>query len=370
MTLDEPSPVDLPSRQLENDIKDAAKRSLARHRPILHHLNADTSWLLQIPRPALPTAGRAYFNILIDPWFKGPQADVASWFSQQSHAIASAVGSIAEVEELILRVENAFAGDSFSDINEELGASVIDALVISHEFTDHCHMETLLEAHPDVAIFASPEAARLIRSWNHFRTIRETPVFAGRGFDWRTMSLPPLPPWVGISRLQSDGDFVYYHSAVLVSFLSSRPSSAVSNTKGGLDTGDPAECVIYTPHGIHPDAVSPVAAAFPPLRPLAFCHGLHDVRLSKAQQLNLGGHNGLAVQRILKAKYWVATHDDIKKGGGIVAWFLQRKVISLEEALNEEAERLKAEPKNGELSVILEDTNFRAVANGESIVLE
>ena len=371
MTLDEPSPVDLPSCQLENDIRDAAKRSLARRRPILHHLNADTSWLLQIPRPALPTAGRAYFNILIDPWFKGPQADVASWFSQQSHAIASAVGSIAEVEELILRVEKLLASDSLSDINEELGASVIDAIVISHEFTDHCHMETLLEAHSDVTIFASPEAARLIRSWNHFRTIREMPVFAGRGSDWRKISMPPLPRWVGISRLQSDGDFVYYHSAVLVSFLPFRSSSAVSNnTKDGTDTGDPAECVIYTPHGIHPDAVSPVAAAFPPLRPLAFCHGLHDVRLSKAQQLNLGGHNGLAVQRILKAKYWVATHDEIKKGGGIVAWFLRRKIISLKEALDEEAERLKADPKNAELSVILEDNNFRVVANGESIVLE
>lgn len=78
----------------------------------------------------------------------------------------------------------------------------------------------------------------------------------------------------------------------------------------------------------------------------------------------------MAVQRILKAKYWVATHDEIKKGGGIVARFLRRKIISLKEALDEEAERLKADPKNAELSVILEDNNFRVVANGESIILE
>jgi len=369
MTIDESSPADLASWQLESDIKDATRRSLSRHRPILHHLNADTSWLLQIPRPAFSTPGRAYFNILIDPWFKGPQADVASWFSQQTHAIASAIQSIAEVEELILRVENAI-GSPFG-IQEELGASAIDAIAISHEFTDHCHMETLLEVRPDVAVFASPEAAKLITSWNHFDSVHETPVFAGRGFDWHRTSIRPLPHWVGISRLQSDGDFVYYHSALLVSFHSSEVAyEPVSGTRDSLDPGGPAECVIYTPHGIHPEAALPVLAASPALRPLALCHGMHDVRLSKAQQLNLGGHNGLAAQRILKSRYWVATHDEIKKGGGIVAWFLQRKIISLEDALNEEAERLKAQSGNGELSLTMEDAHFRLVENGESIVLE
>lgn len=78
----------------------------------------------------------------------------------------------------------------------------------------------------------------------------------------------------------------------------------------------------------------------------------------------------MAAQRILKSRYWVATHDEIKKGGGIVAWFLQRKIISLEDALNEEAERLKAQSGNGELSLTMEDAHFRLVENGESIVLE
>lgn len=356
-----------PSWQLENDLQDAAKRTLADRRPILHHLNADTSWLLQIPRPPIAQFQRPYFNILIDPWFAGPQTDVANWFSQQWHAEASAVGSIAEAEQLISRIEDLCSNSA--EIKEEPGTGVIDAIAISHEFTDHCHKETLLEVHPNVPVFAPPEAAKLVRSWNHFRTVHETPAFSGKGLDWRSTSISPLPKWVGISRLQVESDFIYYHSALLIAFDHSIGTGA---TPGRKDSPDPeafADCVVYTPHGIHPSAASPVVEASPPVRPLAFIHGLHDVRLSKAQQLNLGAHNGLAAQRILKAKYWLATHDEVKKGGGIVGWFLQRKVISIEEALKEEARREKA-VSGGEMRLISEETNFKAVGNGGSIVLE
>ncbi len=61
---------------------DAWKKALASPRPLLVHLNADTSWLIQLPLPASQrVTDRARFNILIDPWLRGPQSDVASWFS-------------------------------------------------------------------------------------------------------------------------------------------------------------------------------------------------------------------------------------------------------------------------------------------------
>jgi hypothetical protein len=357
-----------PSWQLANELQNAAKRTLANCHPILHHLNADTSWLLQLPRPLIAPFHRAYFNILIDPWFQGPQSDVANWFSQQWHTETSAVGSIAEVEQLILRIEDLCSNPT--EIKQEPGTSVIDAIAISHEFTDHCHKETLLEAHPTVPVFASPEAAKLIRSWKHFRIVHETPVFSGKAFDWRTTSIEPLPQWVGISRLQKETDFIYYHSALLIAFDRSIGAEGGSGAKDSLDLDAPAECLCYTPHGIHQSAALPVAKASPPVRPLAFIHGLHDVRLSKAQQLNLGAHNGLATQRVLKAKYWLATHDEVKKGGGIVSWFLQRKIISVEEALEEEARRLEQDLPDGEMGLKPENTNFRVVGNGESIILE
>jgi hypothetical protein len=70
----------------------------------------------------------------------------------------------------------------------------------------------------------------------------------------------------------------------------------------------------------------------PRLDTLLLLHGLHDVSLSQGQ-LNLRARNGLNVQRILKAQYWIETHDEAKIGGGIVSWFLKLKIFTLEEAM-------------------------------------
>jgi hypothetical protein len=143
-----------PSQQLTNSLEESLAASLSTRRPLLHHLNADSSWLLQIPRPLdeIEEGTRKYFNILIDPWLSGPQSDVASWFSTQWHATDSKVGSIKEVEELILRIEGATKQD---DMVKEERKSCIDVVVICHEFTDHCHKDTLLELDEDVPVFAT-----------------------------------------------------------------------------------------------------------------------------------------------------------------------------------------------------------------------
>lgn len=164
-----------------------------------------------------------------------------------------------------------------------------------------------------------------------------------------------------------------------MSIYGDEPSSSTSS--------EPAECVIYTPHGIPHTALDPVVSADPPLHTLAFLHGLHDVSISAAQQLNLGAKNGVLAQRALKAKYWVATHDEVKKGGGLVSWFLRRKVWTLEEALREARAEVESEGQgkveangygngsvrgaNGKLeSGVFEAVRFEDVENGESRVLE
>ncbi|KAI9689907.1 MAG: hypothetical protein M1822_009789 [Bathelium mastoideum] len=374
--------------QLHSELHSAVNDALSHRRPILHHLNADSSWLLQIPRPAnaVKHGGRFYFNVLIDPWLKGPQSDVASWFSKQWHAIESKFGSIAEVETLAGEIESlsAEAGiqrvKSKNDSKTTGGRAAIDVVAISHEFTDHCHKETLLEVHPDVPIIATEKAAELISSWSHFRTVLTTPTFTGPSPDWRQMSLSPLPTWISISRITSSTDRLYYHSALLISFNSLAGQSQSSDS----NISDAAEAVIYTPHGVTASSLSIAAEASPPLSVLAFLHGLHDVALSPAQQLNLGGHNGLAAQRILKAKYWVGTHDEQKRGRGVVSFFLKRKIITIEDALGEEKRRRK-ELQNGsngnsatksinklsnDLLNDFEDARFAELANGESRVLE
>lgn len=96
-----------PSDQLQQELQHSVATALSTRKPILTHLNADTSWLLQLPRPTDPKSlsGRRWYNILIDQWFQGPQNDVASWFSSQWHAVQSSVQTIAELNSLLLEIE-------------------------------------------------------------------------------------------------------------------------------------------------------------------------------------------------------------------------------------------------------------------------
>lgn len=393
------------SAQLHRELRQAVQDSLASRRPLLHHLNADTSWCLQLPRPesAIRNGARFYYNILIDPWLQGGQSDLASWFSQQWHATPSAVRSIAALENMLAEME-ILASDitrksrkskgTLAEGDGERETRFLDCVSISHEFTDHCHKASCLEIHADVPVFAVKEAAMLIQSWGHFRTVVAVDVFGENGdTDWRSTSTPPLPDWIGISRLLQKDDVLNYHSALMICFNNQYGISQtkVANTEGHTshrwrhqhtiecDESESAEAIVYTPHGIQSDDLALIPNARPAILPLAFLHGLHNVRVGTASgrtalQSNLGAHNGLRAQRLLKAKYWIGTHDEIKIGGGLVAWFLQRDVLTLKDAVEEE-QRLKRQNCGslyGEHSEVLdgfEGTNWVHLDNGESKVL-
>lgn len=180
------------------------------------------------------------------------------------------------------------------------------------------------------------------------------------GGDWRAGTGGVLPDWIGVSRVAYQGNdlkqnLLYYHSAVMITFSSSSPSLFPSNKTGE------AEAIIYTPHGIYPSDIEIVATAEPKVRTLALLHGLQDISLGA--QPNMGAHNGLKVQRLLGARYWVGTHDEVKRGGGIVSWFLERKMVSLKEAVEREREE-------GCVFEGLGEVRFEEVGNGESFILE
>ena len=154
--------MDNPSLQLRADLHNSIHRAFSKNRPVLTHLNADTTWLLQLPYPEIPASGRTHFNILIDPWLQGPQSDVAPWFSKQWHVVDSSVRTIPELEE---RLQDVQCITQNLDVNQRRKRklsghrastrSFIDVLVISHEFTDHCHKQTLLEVSKDVPVLAT-----------------------------------------------------------------------------------------------------------------------------------------------------------------------------------------------------------------------
>ena len=112
--------------------------------------------------------------------------------------------------------------------------------------------------------------------------------------DWTTFTPGVLPSWMGIARLVSRFDVSYLHSAVVVCF---NIDLNTSNER------QPAEAIVYTPHGIGSDNYSLLSHAQPPIQPLALIHGLHEVSVCGLGHINLGAVNGLESQRMTGAKY-------------------------------------------------------------------
>jgi hypothetical protein len=68
---------------------------------------------------------------------------------------------------------------------------------------------------------------------------------------------------------------------------------------------------------------------------IALLHGLHEIWNPwwLGGQLNLGGQNGIQAARNLGVRYWIGTHDEVKRGGGFVAKVLKRRIWGAEEVL-------------------------------------
>jgi hypothetical protein len=341
--------------QLQFNLHESVRHAHNIRRPILTHLNADTTWLLSLPYPdrdSVPTT-RSRYNLLIDPWLRGPQEDVAGWFSKQWHVAESSVSSIHELDEL-LRDAEALEHEVFRIAESATEPSYIDAVVISHEFTDHCHKATLLEVNPNVPVFATGKAAQLIRSWNHFSTVIEMAMFS-TGQDWRTTITSPLPEWIGISRIVTNFDALYYHSAVMVCMRNS------------TSTAEGAEAVIYTPHGLAAHTISAITTANPPIDALALLHGLHDVSIAWGTQLNLGAVNAIKAQQVLKAKFWIGTHDEDKNKSGFIAPLLRRKVLTVSEAFA--LVHAVENDTDDSTTALVNEPICVELANGESLLL-
>ncbi|KAH8903661.1 hypothetical protein BR93DRAFT_931235 [Coniochaeta sp. PMI_546] len=252
------------------------------------------------------------------------------------------------------------------DTKREAGESAIDAVAISHEFTDHCHQATLLELPKRTPIFATDKAADLIRSWSHFQSVVTMAAFPGappKSGLHDSLGHALLPPWIGIGRVVTEGNALYYHSAVLIAFaLNDR----------GLGQSSTTEAVIYSPHGVKGSDLGCIKESG--IRTIALLHGLHDVRIWMTKQLNLGALNGLEAVRASGARCWIATHDETKQGGGLISWFLQRTTYTLRDAVQSEEARQAWQALHtptGESKAVSEPAyDFIELESGEGLVLE
>ncbi|KAI1265035.1 hypothetical protein F5Y18DRAFT_55579 [Xylariaceae sp. FL1019] len=304
------------------------------------------------------------FNVLLDPWLQGSQSDVASWFSTQEHIIPSSVQTIEKLNSLLAELEGEIirgAGDNdgaeTTTQTKIKAQSYIDVVAISHEFTDHCHEKTLRELPKSTPIIAPDKAFKLICSWTYFDTVVETPAFLGtQAGDWRAaLKCEPLPSWIGITRVVTPGNQLYYHSAIMVAFMSKGTEDVEGSAEGG-------EAIIYSPHGINASDLAGVRTSG--IRTLALLHGLHDVRIWMTKQLNLGGLNGAAAARECRAKYWITTHDELKKGTGFITPLLRRTKWSLAEVIRKEGRKAGSTDNTGP------GFEFVELGSGDGLILE
>ena len=162
-------------------------------------------------------------------------------------------------------------------------------------------MNTPLEIDPGTPVVATSTASKPIKTWTHFKAVFDAPVFSSQRSNLRENSIAALPWWLGISKMITKSDALYYHAALLITF-DCQPTHLGKNVDGERST----ECLIYTPHGIKAEDLESLPLAKPSLKVLALLHGLHEIKIS-LKQLNLGAHNALRAQRICQARYWIST---------------------------------------------------------------
>ncbi|RAH73809.1 uncharacterized protein BO66DRAFT_459403 [Aspergillus aculeatinus CBS 121060] len=294
--------------------------------PVFTNLNGDSSWLISLPQPA-----GGYFHLLLDPWLGGPAIITSSWLSHITHIEQEKFQSIAQVEQLA------------RDISAPSGTeSRIDAVIVSHPFSDQTHKDTLIQLASTVPVYATREAAAVVRSWGYFDTVVDIPDYEPTT-PWLDEELAPMPSWLHLLRIPTGEPHPALHYGIVIAYTTPRKTT---------------EAVIYSPHGIEPPFVQPLVeeASF---TTLALLHGIDDQSTLGVPQL--GVENGLRLEALTGARYWLRTHSPLLDFRGLVGWFYRSVPRTLDDGL-EQAER--------EMGYKRARPNYVEVANGESVVLK
>jgi hypothetical protein len=156
-----------------------------------------------------------------------------------------------------------------------------DFIFISHPFTDHCNKETLLQFSPEIPVIALSSVRSKIQKWNHFKTL---------------LSLEEAP--VSISYLKPKSIFDLVHGAY------------VFTAKSG-------KSLIYSPHGSQ-------FSHLPKADVLITTTIRYYLPFWLGGTVNLGWDVAIKNAELCEAKTILSTHDEPKRGKGMVAKLAQR----------------------------------------------
>ena len=140
-----------------------------------------------------------------------------------------------------------------------------DAIICTHEFTDHCHQDTLTTGvSPDTPIVCgTAQTYKRVRGFEHFRSVIAAPYYR-EGTPTPTQ-FAPLPPELSFVYLPTRklGDLARLHGALVVMWARGE--------------GERRAAVVLSPHGVPPDVVEAWRRDEPEVEVLALLHSLDIV---------------------------------------------------------------------------------------------
>ncbi|CAD6913222.1 unnamed protein product [Tilletia controversa] len=292
-------------------------------------LNGDTSWLITLPFRAEDGQERT-FNLVLDPWLdESNQIDMTFAFSVQTRVIKAVAGSLSEVDALI--------ANSRDDKDDASGSNSgrVDALVLSHPFTDHAHPQTLTDRsnRTDLRLSGTPDALRSIRGLPGlpFKDVNTIPLASWDTSPLNEPSSSPLAPGIRIVRLAAVERFAALRYGPAWSTLHGG-LAIVWQTEAGSSSSPRFGAIVYSPHGIMPASVPPWLNK---AEPRILIHSLHRQTLPVwlAGPVSLGFSNALDLCRpgSFQPHLLLGTHDEHKVAGGIVSRLLRRQEWATQE---------------------------------------
>ncbi|KAF7982636.1 hypothetical protein HWV62_27067 [Athelia sp. TMB] len=261
---------------------------------------------------------------------------------------------------------------SFGSISE-LAASLppgekVDAILVCHDFSDHCHEATLRGAKNQATIFAQGKARKNIRGWGWFDCVGEIPITRnGVGKSLRELAVnagmkdpEEMPENISVAYVPTNNQWdmagTRLHGATIISFSLSFCSSDSQSFGVAFEyeLESHSYAIVYAPHGIPASSLAPWRTAHPDVQVLALIHGFDEIDNPwwLAGTINLGRRSALPLCALLSPKVWVATHDEDKEAQGLVARVIKRKRWTVRELRETLAHEEKGAGRGVEVRVL------------------
>lgn len=259
--------------------------------------------------------------------------DVSRLFSVQRRRKAALASSVAALETLLAQ-----EGRLPSSAEERTPSTCIDALLLSHPFTDHAHPATLVDRTLPLRIpllvssHANAALPHEVRGRDgERRVVMELPHAHAHGAPDVVHRTSPLPSNIRL--------FQTTPQTRLPAFLRGPPGLASQKLHGAiivLWTRPPSRqtyALLYTPHGAVPSSI-PAWLSSPAIEATALLTLLDTITLPRwlTNTVNLGLPGALpllaagpqAQQPAFAARYLLDTHGEHKEARGLVAHLLRR----------------------------------------------